>query len=93
MINWPPRLKTTIQARKMHEVLSKTISTNIRERRLKLGLTQAEFANRIGNKQSAVARDERISYGTYSLYRLTIIAAALETTVIGLLTPNQRKED
>jgi len=58
-----------------------TLLQSIIEKRLKLGLTQAELARKIGTKQSAVARLE--SGGTNpSVGLLTRVASALHADLV-----------
>ena len=63
------------------EGLNARVARLIRAARAEAGLTQRELAQRIGSKQSVIARLEDADYEGHSLAMLQRIAAALELDI------------
>lgn len=58
------------------------IAYQIQALRSKFGLTQAEFAERTGKKQSTISRLESTEYGKVSVQTLLDIASALDVALV-----------
>ena len=68
-----PELKAMIE----EEIIHAQVARMIYEARARAGLTQQQLADRIGTKQSVIARLEDADYEGHSLTMLQRIAAAL----------------
>jgi DNA-binding transcriptional regulator YiaG len=80
-----------LRARVLREVKKLEIGMQIAALRERLGLSQAEFARRIGTKQPTVARMERGDYTGYTLKTLMKIAMATGATLdVRLVAPRRR---
>ena len=58
------------------------IAYQIQALRAKLGLTQTEFAHRMGKKQAVISRLESTSYGKMSVQTLLDIACSLDVALV-----------
>jgi transcriptional regulator with XRE-family HTH domain len=65
--------------------LAKIFAANVKSRRLELGMSQAELAERLGTQQPHVARFEN-GHATPRLAIIAKMAEALSTTPASLLT-------
>lgn len=59
-----------------------SIAFQMQSLRRKLGLSQAQFAERTGKKQSAIARLENTDYGRVSVQTLLEIATSLDVAIL-----------
>lgn len=69
------------------EKLCEVVKTNVKARRLELGLTQVEVAEKIGCKQPVIAQIERGTSGI-SMEMLAKLSDVLRTTPAILVTPD-----
>ena len=70
--------------------LNAEVAQLIYDARTRAGLTQGELAQRIGTRQSVIARLEDADYSGHSLFMLQRIAAALNRRLVIDLLPQRR---
>ena len=66
----------------LHSQVRGAIAYQIQALRAKFGLTQADFAEKTGKKQSTVSRLENTEYGRVSVQTLLDIASALDVALL-----------
>lgn len=67
--------------------IKRGLATQIRSLRESRDWTQAELANRLDTRQSAIARLEDEDYGRYSLQTLTNLASAFDVALMVRFVP------
>lgn len=72
-----PRLSASVETERLRANVGRVIF----DARMRAGLTQQELADRVGMRQSAIARLEDADYDGHSLRTLQRIAAALDVSV------------
>lgn len=76
---------------KSFRLLQMTIGDLLKLRRKALGLTQIELANKANVAQSMISQIERGKSDNVTIGNLRSLAAALDCTVVDLLTENDKK--
>ena len=86
MVGGNKRLKKAIE----EATVNARVAQLIYDVRTKAGLTQKQLAQRIGTKQSVIARLEDADYEGHSLFMLQRIAAVLDRRLVIDLLPKKR---
>jgi transcriptional regulator with XRE-family HTH domain len=76
---------------KSFRLLQMTIGDLLKLRRKALGLTQVELADKANVAQSMISQIERGKSDNVTIGNLRSLAAALDCTVVDLLTENDKK--
>jgi transcriptional regulator with XRE-family HTH domain len=76
---------------KSFRLLQMTIGDLLKRRRKALGLTQVELADKANVAQSMISQIERGKSDNVTIGNLRSLAAALDCTVVDLLTENDKK--